>query len=95
MPECVLRISEDKAFIRAETPDANWEPKQVSDDGLNILSDSETPNDPMYLVVTDGYEGDDGLSANTIYMLVPLKTKVIENWDMEQEPPETPEPTDV
>jgi hypothetical protein len=83
MPECVLRISKDKAFFQAETPDANWESEQINDDGLNFLCDSaEAPDGPIYLVVTD-YQNDDGPKANQIYLLVPIQTTLIEDSDLE------------
>jgi len=83
MPECVLRISKDKAFFQAETPDALWQPEQVTEDGLNFLHDSDELDGPIYLVVTD-YEQDDGPKPNQIYLLVPIQTTLVENSEFEQ-----------
>jgi len=88
MPECVLKISKDKAFFKAETPDANWEPEQINEDALNFLHDSaDGPDSPIYLVVTD-YENDDGPKANQIYLLVPIETTLIKDSDFEETPSE-------
>lgn len=85
MADCVLKISKDKAFFKAETPDANWGVEQISADGLNILFDEETPTEPMYLVVSEDYEGTDGLKRNCIYALIPLVTEVVPNSDLDEE----------
>jgi hypothetical protein len=83
---CVLKMSADKAFFKAETPDATWPALQVSEDGLNFLYDADAPEDPLYLAVTEDYEGTDGPKANTIYLLVPLVTTVVPNCDLDEEP---------
>ena len=91
MAEAILKISADKAFVRVETPDAHWEAEQVSEDGLNFLWDEDEPNDPPYLVVTEEFQGPEGIKRNTVYQLVSLETTVVPNSDLEDEPEEAGE----
>jgi hypothetical protein len=85
MAEALLKISADKMGFVAETPDASWAAEQFSEDGLNFLHDDDEPEGPLYLVVSENYEGSDGPKANTVYELVPLVTTVVPNADLGEE----------
>lgn len=91
MAQATLRISKDKDFFSCETPDAEWEPEQIDEDGLNLLYDDESPQ-PAYLVITEDFTGP--LPKNKIYQLVPLDTEVIKGvefaTDDEEEAEEEP-----
>jgi len=89
MAQATLRISPDRAFFACETPDAEWEPEQINEDGLNLIYDDDEP-EPAYLVITDDFTG--SLPKNRIYQLVPLETEVLQGVDFEVEEEEEEEP---
>jgi len=93
MSQAKLILSPDKAFFKCETPDAEWEPEQINEDGLNLIYDDEEPQ-PAYLVITEDFDGP--LPKNRIYQLIPLSTEVVQGTDddfgLEDEEEEEQEP---
>lgn len=71
----VLRVNPERTLVEVDTPEGiEWgpEPYPASDeDGLIILSDEDTPGEPSYVAVLDGYGN---LKPNTIYQLVEVST---------------------